>query len=351
VGLGIHLNKVEVESFLKSFSLFFISISILVTTIYYTGYTKDTKQLDDTIFSEMRICSFDLKCSKYEIDFVLTEDKELYKLYKDKKKLAAYFPIPNTSLNSIELSYPITTYSHDISNIKSDTLISLAIVMFVVLILSGLFSLYTLYPLRNALRLTEEFVKDILHDFNTPLSTLRLNSSMLEKEFGESTKITRIKKSVQTILNLQTNLRAYLDRNTLVKKELDLGKLLDERVDLMRMSYEKIDFENRVQEVKIFTNEDAFIRIVDNLLSNGAKYNKENGKVELFMDNDTLCIKDSGKGIKEPSKVFDRFYKEQDRGVGIGLHIVKKLCNELSITIRVESRVGKGSIFFLRLNN
>lgn len=319
--------------------------------IFYSDYTKDTQKLDETLFGEMRICSFDLKCTKYEIDFVLTENKELYKLYKNKEKLAAYFPILNASSNSIELSYPIADYSLDISKIKSDTLVSLAIVIFVVLLLSGLFSLYTLYPLRNALRLTEEFVKDILHDFNTPLSTLRLNSSMLEKEFGKSTKITRIKKSVQTILNLQSNLRAYLDRDVLIKEEVDLGELLKERVELMQMSYENIHFENRVQDVKIFTNRDAFIRIMDNILSNSAKYNKENGNVQLYMDEMTLCIEDSGKGIKEPSKIFDRFYKEQDRGIGIGLHIVKKLCSELGIDVRVESVVGKGSTFFLELNN
>jgi len=347
------LSKVELESFLKSFTLFFISISLLITTIYYIGYIKDTLKLDDVIFSEMRICSFDLKCSKYEIDFVLTEDREFYKLYRDKEQLAAYFPIPNATQNSIELSYPMNKYNLDISTIKSDTLVQLAIVLLVVLLLSVLFSLYTLYPLRNALRLTEEFVKDILHDFNTPLSTLRLNSSMLEKEFGESIKITRIKKSIQTILNLQTNLRAYLDRDVLKKEELDLGSLLQERVELMQMSYEKIKFTNRVLNVQIFTNRDAFSRIVDNLLSNGAKYNKVNGEVELFMqDSDgTLCIKDSGKGIKEPSKVFDRFYKEQERGMGIGLHIVKKLSTELGMSITLKSSLDKGSTFFLKLNS
>ena len=347
------MSKVELESFLKSFTLFFISISILITTIYYIAYTKETQKLDDEIFSEMRICSFDLKCSKYRIDFVLTQNRELYKLYKNENQLASYFPIPNAIDNSIELSYSMHSYNLDVSKIETDSLVSLAVVLFVVLVLSVLFSLYTLHPLRNALHLTEEFVKDILHDFNTPLSTLRLNSSMLEKEFGESTKITRIKKSVQTILNLQTNLRAYLDRSTLKKEQIDLSKLLEERVELMQMNYEQIHFINRVVDVRIFTNRDAFKRIIDNLLSNAAKYNSVKGSVELFMqDTDkTLCIKDSGKGIKEPSKVFDRFYKEQERGIGIGLHIVKKLSNELGMSITLESSVDKGSTFFLKLNS
>jgi len=351
VGWDTLLNKVERESFLKSFTLFFISLSLLISAIYYEDYTKSIQKLDSTIFNEMKICSFDLKCSKYKIDFVLTKRRELYKLYKEKNDLATYFPIPNATKNSIELSYTRIKYEQDIKEIQDKSLLSFFGIMLVVLLLSILFSLYTLYPLKNALRLTEEFVKDILHDFNTPLSTLRLNASMLEKEFGESTKITRIKKSVQTILNLQTNLKAYLDKSVLQKEELELGELLDERVTFMQMNYESISFENRVRGVKIFTNRDAFTRIVDNLLSNGAKYNKKDGSVELFMKKDmkTLCIKDSGKGIKNPLKVFDRFYKEQERGIGIGLHIVKKLCSELGIEIRVESQVDVGSTFFLKL--
>ena len=47
--------------------------------------------------------------------------------------------------------------------------------------------------------------------------------------------------------------------------------------------------------------------------------------------------------------MFDRFYKEQDRGIGVGLHIVKKLCDELDIDVEVKSRVGIGSEFLLKL--
>jgi len=349
VGWDILLNSVERESFLKSFTLFFISLSILISAIYYKDYTKSVQKLEDSIFSEMKICSYDLNCSKYTIDFVLTKDKELYRLYADEEGLAAYFPIPNASLNSIELFYSKTKFTIDLTKIKYTTFKNLAVIIFIVFILSILFSLYTLYPLRNALYLTEEFVKDILHDFNTPLSTLRLNTSMLEKEFGELTKITRIKKSVQTILNLQTNLRAYLDKSILIKEDVNLHELLQERITLIQMNYESIRFENRVQDVIIFTNADAFTRIIDNLLSNAAKYNKEKGSVEVFMEDEKkiLCIKDSGKGIKNPSKVFNRFYKEQDRGIGIGLHIVKKLSRELGIKIKLESKVGEGTNFYL----
>ncbi len=49
-------------------------------------------------------------------------------------------------------------------------------------------------------------------------------------------------------------------------------------------------------------------------------------------------------------RIFERFYKEQDRGIGIGLHIVKKLCEELKIKVKVESKIAQGSTFSLNLS-
>jgi len=60
-----------------------------------------------------------------------------------------------------------------------------------------------------------------------------------------------------------------------------------------------------------------------------------------------LIIEDSGVGIKEPQKIFDRYYKESQRGIGIGLHIVKKLCDEIGVDIRIETEIGVGSRFIL----
>jgi len=230
-------------------------------------------------------------------------------------------------------------------------LLNFLVVLVFVFVLSFLFAIYTLYPLKNALRLTEEFIKDILHDFNTPLSTLRLNSAMLEDEIGENSKVKRIQNSVSNILNLQSNLRSYLHSHSSQKEEFDLEELLQDRVNMIEKNYKDLEFIVEVKNINLNANRDAFVRIVDNLLTNAAKYNKKNGKVILKIENNYLYIEDTGKGIKNPSSVFDRFYKEQERGIGIGLHIVKKLCDELGIEIKIDSVIGKGTIFYLNLKN
>lgn len=345
------LKKVELESLIKSFLLFFISQALLVGALFFLEYNKEIKALDDSLFNEMRVCSYDLKCEEFGIDFVPKEKVDLYKLYKNSGGLSSYFSISGSKKNALKIYYTKKKYTHKIDEVQRSLTLSFLLVLLVITLFSVVFSFYTLSPLRNALKMTEEFIKDILHDFNTPLSTLRLNLSMLKSKVGESKQITRIENAVQNILNLQSNLRSYLTNHELQKEEFDLKEFLEERVSLVEKNYKGILYSVEVEAKKVKLNRDSFARIVDNILSNAGKYNRVNGSVTLSYENNKLIIKDTGKGIKNPKKVFERFYKEQERGIGIGLHIVKKLCDEMGIKISLTSEVGVGSSFVLEMNS
>jgi len=84
------LRRVEKESFLKSFLLFLSSLTLLMATLFYNLYTREQINLDHRIFSQMRLCSFDLKCKDLEIDFADAKKSELYVLKKDD---SLYLPI------------------------------------------------------------------------------------------------------------------------------------------------------------------------------------------------------------------------------------------------------------------
>ena len=343
------MKKVEKESLLKSFFLFFLSQTLLAGALFFLNYQKELQSLDETVFSKMRLCSFSLQCKEFQYDFVPKKEYELYRLYKNKNELSAYFSIPNSTKNALKIYLSKKKYMQEVNTLQKELLWNFFIVVFVIAILSFLFALYALSPLRKALHVTEEFIKDILHDFNTPLSTLRLNVSMLKSETGENTKIERIENAVQNILNLQANLRAYLHSHVTQKEQIVLKEFLEERINLIESNYRDITFHIEVPATVLHVNKDSFTRIIDNLLSNAAKYNKKEGYVKVYLKEDVLVIEDSGKGIEHPKRVFERFYKEQERGIGIGLHIVKKLCEELEITISLESTVGVGTRFFLNL--
>ncbi len=347
------MRRVEVESFIKSFILFSTSLGLLIGTLFYLNTNKEIKTLDDKLFSEMRVCSYDLQCEQFTIDFVPKQKQVNYTLYKDSDGLSSYFPIPGSNDFVMQIHLEQGQYERKVDQRKKEAYLQFLGTMFIVFALSALFSLYVLYPLRNALVLTQEFIKDILHDFNTPLGALRLNSAMLKREIGENTKVDRIEKSVQSVLDLQENLRAYLHNHEQQKETFSLKLLAKERVALLEKSFANIHFLVEIDDIKLHTNKPAFQRLLDNLLSNAAKYNKDNGSVTLKFDPLTHSLKiiDTGKGIKNPKRIFERFYKEQERGIGIGLHIVKKLCEELNIKISVESQVGRGTTVTLALKH
>ena len=129
-----------------------------------------------------------------------------------------------------------------------------------------------------------------------------------------------------------------------------INHLFKNRIDFFQPSFPNLRMRLDSDNSSLFTNKDMLVRILDNLISNACKYNKENGQVDIILRNYILTIKDTGLGIQNPQKIFNRHYIENDSGIGIGLHIVKKLCDELNIKIRVESKIGKGTTFMLNLS-
>jgi len=344
------LRRVELEAFLKGFGLFFLSMFTLFLIVLFTNYTKEIESLESKLLDDMRLCSFDLKCDNFSINFEDKSDFITYRLYKE-KGVKAYFPILKSNDNFLVISLTEQQYQEKKEAIKWKLFKESISIVFTIFAFSIIFSLYTLSPLRRSLHLTEEFIKDILHDFNTPLATLRLNSSMLKREIGENRKITRIESSIENVLSLQENLRCYLFDHEMQRETFELRPFIEESVALIEKNYGHISYEiNIPPKVMLKSNLKAFRRIVSNLLSNASKYNKHNGSVTILYKKHQLIIIDTGKGIRDTEQIFERFYKEQDRGIGVGLHIVKKLCDELNMKIKVESQLGVGSRFILNLS-
>lgn len=345
------MKRAETESFIKSFLVFFISLALLSGLIFYYEYTKKRLAIELSVFNEMKLCSFDLKCTQFTFDFVPLHTDNLYQLQQDEQGMYALFSIPGSEQYALKLHYAKHRYDVLLNQTKSAVIKTYLMVLTGLALLSAVFSLYALYPLRKALRLTQEFSRDILHDLNTPLSSLRLNVSRLNLPQSETKKLQRIEQSIQTIVSLGDNLRGYLEGHALQSSPLELHTLLQERLAIVQRLYPHISFSINDTRLKILVNHDAITRIIDNLLSNAAKYNTDHGSVTITIDPKTakLSIQDTGQGINYPEKIFDRFYKEHERGLGIGLHIVKKLCDELGITIHVQSTLNQGSLFTLEL--
>ena len=344
------MKKYEIESLLKNFFLFFILLEVLISIIIWQQFNHEKRTLDDQIQTQMKLCSYNMKCDSFNLDFVpLSEEKETNHLYKN-SDIYSYFIVPTVDEYLMKVILTQKEYESKIDLIKNNLIFNMLFFSFIIIMISLLFSLYALNPLKKALNLNEEFVKDILHDFNTPISSMVINFKLLKKELGENKKINRLENNIETILTLQKNLQTFLKGINTQKEQFSLNDLLQNRIHYFEVLYPDISYTLSMKDINLDTNKDAFTRIVDNILSNAGKYNITNGTVNIFLDQNALVIKDSGVGMINPSKIFDRFYKEQDRGIGIGMHIVKKLCDELSIEIEIKSREKNGTEVILDLS-
>ena len=328
-----------------------ILLEVLLAINFWNEYQIKKVEIEDKIHIEMKLCSFTLQCEDLTTDFVdKDETKEENILYQD-SGFYSYFKVPTSDKYLMKVMYSKENYILRVGKLENKLYGNFWFSSVFAAFVSLLFSIYSLMPLQRALRLNEEFVKDILHDFNTPISSMLINLKLFKREIGDNQKIQRLENNIQSILSLQDNLRIFLKGIPAQSEKFPLKGLVQNRVDYFAVLYPNVKYKIAIDKTVLETNKDAFTRILDNLLSNAGKYNIVNGDVDIVLQGNSLTIQDTGKGIKSPSKVFDRYYKEQDRGIGIGLHIVKKLCDELTIPINIESKKNIGTKIGLNLSN
>jgi len=212
----------------------------------------------------------------------------------------------------------------------------------------------------------------VAHDLKSPLARIMGLANLLSKDGqlsqSQQEYLRLLKDVTQSNIDLIIDL---LDVNALqVEKEtphavpFELGRLLEERVAFFQYSSigKKIDLQlNHSIENPILCNPGYLTRIIDNLVSNAIKFSRGGALVEVnaMLESETLIlfIKDNGPGFSEADKqlLYQRFKKLSARPTagessnGLGLAIVKTLVDRLSGEIILESELGKGSEFTVRI--
>ena len=350
------MKQYEKESIKKSFFLFFTLQFLFVSLLLMYHYKNKVHQFDMKITADIVNCNYTLQCDNFNIDIVHNKNNIIFNhLYKNKNQdLVVYFPIKEFGKKIRKISFNNKIYTIEKEKLYLEVLYEFILILLVILLISFIFAKYSIKPIKQALELNDEFVKDILHDFNTPLSSININIDMLKKIYGQSDITKRLDSSITDILSLQDNLNQHLNNSKLQKENINLNEIINYRIEHFQAIFIDIEFSIKFnkENINIFTNKDAFIRIIDNVISNSCKYSsKNNPYVKIIFNNNKLIIKDNGKGIKNTTKIFDRYFKENKRGIGIGLHIVKKLCEKLNIGVSLKSKFNEGTEFIFELAN
>ena len=230
------------------------------------------------------------------------------------------------------------------------------IVIFSVLMIIGFYlSKLFIRPMKEAVLLLDNFIKDTTHELNTPVSTILSNIEMLDKttlQESEVKKIRRISIAARTISTIYDDLTYLVLNHQVAHKDEDLNitVLLKERMDYFKDRYtqKKLTLYTDI-DIEIILNIDKTkaIRLIDNLLSNAIKYNRIGGSITLLLNDERLSVQDSGIGIdKEKIKrIFERYMRADNSvgGFGIGLNIVAMIAKEYGFKIEVSSTPRKGT--------
>ncbi len=213
-------------------------------------------------------------------------------------------------------------------------------------------------PFKRVNEKLDDFIKESMHEINTPLSIINVNVDLFDSIYGTNKYLNRVKSATKSLATIYNDMDYLIKQNRVeyIDESIDLKQFLQERVAYFEMICQlkniHLSLICNVDEALLLFNTTKLQRIVDNTLSNAIKFSSAQSKIEikLFTDIDNniiLSIQDYGKGIEKPHKILDRYYRENahKNGFGIGMSIVKSIIDEANIELEIRSKLGEGSIF------
>lgn len=264
--------------------------------------------------------------------------------------------------NLFKAKYIVVCKDINNSQVIYNTII-LVITMTCLIFLSSFFTIkQSIEPYKRLYTILDDFLKDAMHELRTPLGVARINVDLLQMKIHDNKNLLRIKSALKNMTIIYEDLEYYMQRfNTKDdKKQLDFSEFLDKRVDFFTdlASAKSITLTRAITpDISLRFNEIELYRIIDNNISNAIKYSKENTTITITLQKDeiyiTLIFQDQGIGIKESKNIFDRYFRGDKitGGFGIGLNIVKNICEKNDIKIEVDSELDVGSTFKYRIQN
>jgi two-component system, OmpR family, phosphate regulon sensor histidine kinase PhoR len=277
--------------------------------------------------------------------------------------------IPTESLQILIVDFQDQVY-------ESLTWMIFGAVIFTIIILTAFYlTVRTLLAQKKLSEIKSDFINNMTHEFKTPLATISLAVDALKNEKVQHDKEKmqyfsgiikeenkRMNKHVETILQAALMDKQELKLNL---KPLHAHEIISRVVDNFRLQLEdkqgKIELTLNAKEDLVKADEVHFTNLVSNLIDNAIKYSKEDLYIRVY----THCthkhfifrVEDNGIGMSKESvkRIFEKFYRAHTgnihnvKGFGLGMSYVKTVVDAHRGRIKVDSTLGKGSVFTVEI--
>ncbi len=229
--------------------------------------------------------------------------------------------------------------------------------------------------LENLEEMRRGFIANVSHELRTPMTSIH---GFIEGILDGTVPVER-QREYLSIVRDETKRLSRLTNDLLDLARMESGELKLTFVsfdinELIRRCIIKLENQIVKKDIQIeanFHEESAYVcadkdsieRVILNLLHNAVKFVQEGGQITIqtvkLKGKIQISVRDNGSGIdsEEIGLIWDRFYKsdksrgKDKNGTGLGLAIVKNIINEHGQEIKVESEVGKGTVFYFTLNS
>ncbi|MBM6840596.1 GHKL domain-containing protein [[Clostridium] spiroforme] len=220
----------------------------------------------------------------------------------------------------------------------------------------------------NGMKMRQEFFSNVSHELKTPITAIKGYSELLQTGMIDNQEIR--KKSLDKILKEADHMSQLIDDILMISRlenkdievvnhPLTLKPIIDEITDSLQveMDHKDIHYSENIENTTFYANHQFIYHLMNNLLTNAVKYNKEHGQIQVvsYSDKTDLIIEvsDTGKGIAlvDQGRVFERFYRcdhgrdKETGGTGLGLSIVKHIVQYYQGYIDLKSELDKGTTF------
>lgn len=234
------------------------------------------------------------------------------------------------------------------------------LILFSVVILVFILSMFFLQtfakPFKKLNETLDNFIKDSVHEINTPLSIINVNIDLYNRKNEPNKYLQRMKAASKVLSNIYNDMDYLIKYERLEneKESIDLALFLEDRIEyfteVARMKNIVIN-SSIDSSITVEMNPKQLQRVIDNNISNAIKYSYENAEIDisLYMKDEQchMGFQDYGVGIKNVDEIFSRYYREDvsKGGFGIGLNIVKSIIDSQNIELQIDSTPKKGSTF------
>lgn len=243
-----------------------------------------------------------------------------------------------------------------------------AVGLMIAVILLFFWMYLSLIKQRKIAEIKTDFANNITHELKTPLTSLNLIVKSLQKD--EIAQNPEMLKQLNQSMARQNNriqnifdrvLESTVENQKIHLQELKIVQFLNEFMMDYSSKTHQITTDFHPSELILETDSYQLGRVLQNVLQNAEKYspNAKEIHVKAFPNEEfyEIQIQDFGKGIpiQEQKKIFDKFYRISEgnvhnvKGLGLGLYLSQEIIKSLNGQITVESQVGKGSIFTIKI--